>query len=305
MREKYFFDTFGYLMVDIPKTDLVDIFERDISSGLNLQKLNKNETPMNNNKRYSGIRYSDFNSEHIYNLFYNPYILDQIYKITSDFIVLSPIESFYLSKSLIHKDLACEIKTMKILFYLDDLSTFEKGPLWILPGSHNMYDKYSVSVGSNVFWPPENSQGGSNFKNHIEYLNKNIPKYYLKTNKDKIIFFNPNIFHGSDGNLHDPSVLRRSIGMTLICVDRNDEVMMKKIDNFLNILNIDNTKTKAFNFCKKYNLYRWVNHFYKPTETSTFLHSEDGTDNNAVNFFENIIRRTHKHTPFSTFNVNF
>jgi hypothetical protein len=41
MREKYFFDTFGYLMVDIPKTDLVDIFERDISSGLNLYFLTK------------------------------------------------------------------------------------------------------------------------------------------------------------------------------------------------------------------------------------------------------------------------
>jgi hypothetical protein len=32
MAEKYFFDTFGYLTINIPKTDLIDSFENEISS---------------------------------------------------------------------------------------------------------------------------------------------------------------------------------------------------------------------------------------------------------------------------------
>jgi hypothetical protein len=289
-KERFFFDTFGYLTINIPKTELIEIFEDEISKGLNLQKLFKNEIPMINHKRQGNIRFGDFQSDKIYSLFYNPFILDQIYKITSDFIVLSPIESFYLSKSFIHRDLASEIKTVKILFYLDDLSSEDNGPLWVLPGTQNLYDKYSTAVGSNVNWPPPTRGNGDGYTYFEEYFNSNIPKHYLKTNKDKIILFNPNIFHGSDGNLQNPNILRRAIGMTLICVDRNDEILMKKVDNFLFEVNVDNTNSKAFNYCKKYNLYRWINHFYKPTHTSNFKHSEDGTDKNALAKFDKINR---------------
>ena len=284
MEEKYFFETFGYLPINITKTDVIDKFENEVSLGLKLEKLKKNELPLQNSKRYTNIRFSDFKSDHIFRLFYNPYVLDKIYNITQDFIVLSSIESFYLSKSFIHRDIGSEIKTIKLLFYIDDVSSIEKGPLWVLPGSQNLYDKYSVSIGSNLNWPPTDLKGGSDFTKYGDFLNSNIPKHYIQTNKDKIIMFNPNICHGSDGNLNNPNVLRRAIGMTLICLDRNDQILMKKVDNFLNLLNIDNTKTTAFNYCKKYNLYRWVNHFYKPSQTTYFKHSEDGDKNDIIQF---------------------
>jgi ectoine hydroxylase-related dioxygenase (phytanoyl-CoA dioxygenase family) len=193
---------------------------------------------------------------------------------------------------MIHRDTISEIKMIKLLFYIDDLSLIEKGPLWVLPGSQNIYDKYSVSLGCNINWPPIPSKPGSGdkFINHIDFLNSNIPKHYIQTNKDKIIMFNPNICHGSDGNLNNPSVLRRAIGMTLICIDRTDDLSMKKVDKFLNLLHIDNTQSNAFNYCKKNNLYRWVKHFYKPSNITDFKHSEDGTDKNAIIQFDKIDR---------------
>ena len=292
MEEKYFFDTFGYLTINRPKIDLICSFEDEVSSGLHLKKLDKDELPLENNKRNTNIRFSEFKSDEIFQIFYNPYVLDKIYNVTPDFIVLSPIESFYLNKSHIHRDLCSEVKTIKLLFYIDDLSSIEKGPFWVLPGSQNLYDKYSVSLASNIDWPPipSKGRGGSNFINYKDYLNLRIPKHYIQTDKDKIIMFNPNICHGSDGNLLNPTVLRRAIGMTLICVDRNDQLLMKKVDNFLNLLNIDNTQTNAFNYCKKYNLYRWVKHFYKPSNTTYFQHSEDGTDGNAIIEFDKLNR---------------
>ena len=98
--------------------------------------------------------------------------------------------------------------------------------------------------------------------------------------------FNSNILHGSDGNLIQPTKLRRAIGMTIICVDRNNEILMKKIDNFFNMFNIDNINeinTNAYNFCKKHNRERWLKHFYLPSSLNlSFNHSEDGTDKNAL-----------------------
>jgi hypothetical protein len=65
MAEKYFFDTFGYLTINIPKTDLIDSFENEISSGLNIEKLKKDEVPLENIKRNNTIRFSQFKSETI------------------------------------------------------------------------------------------------------------------------------------------------------------------------------------------------------------------------------------------------
>jgi hypothetical protein len=87
---------------------------------------------------------------------------------------------------------------------------------------------------------------------------------------------NTNIIHGSDGNLIEPTKLRRCIGMTLICIDRNDEILMKKIDNFYKTFNCNNLQTSAYRFCKKYNRERWLKHFYLPT----FNSSEDRNANN-------------------------
>ena len=292
MEEQYFFDTFGYLTINIPKIDLIDSFEDEISSGLNLEKLDKNELPLENNKRNHTVRFSGFKSDEIFRIFYNPYVLDKIYNITQDFIVLSPIESFYIHNSPIHRDTSSEVKKIKLLFYIDDLSSIEKGPFWILPGSQNLYDKYSVSLGSNINWPPastgERVSGGDSFINYKDFLNLNIPKHSIQTNKDKIIIFNPNICHGSYGNLINPNILRRAIGMTLICIDRNDQLLMKKVDSFLNLFNIDNTQSNALNYCKKYNLYRWVKHFYKPSTTTYFQYSKDGTDTNAIIQFDKL-----------------
>jgi hypothetical protein len=70
--------------------------------------------------------------------------------------------------------------------------------------------------------------------------------------------------------------------MTLICVDRSDPILMNKIDNFFNLYNVDNSTTNAYKFCKKYNLHRWLKHFYLPSSLNcNFQASLDGTDTNA------------------------
>jgi hypothetical protein len=153
------------------------------------------------------------------------------------------------------------------------------GPLYVIPGTQNIYDKYSTTLGDVVSWPPPIRSGGG--VEHAElgrFLENKIPKKYLLSNCNKIIIMNTNIIHGSDGNLIEPTKLRRCIGMTLICVDRNDEILMKKIDNFYKTFNCNNLQTSAYRFCKKYNRERWLKHFYLPT----FNSSEDGTNRNAI-----------------------
>jgi hypothetical protein len=281
--ERYFFNTFGYNVINLhKKTDIIPVFEEDISRSLNIANIGNNIPYDNILQRRSNLRNGTFFSDKIFCIFYNPYVLDEIYKITDDFVILSPMESFYLTKSEIHRDLASEIKTIKLLFYLDDLSDEKKGPLYVIPGTQNLYDKYSLSIGDNVNWPPPKKGGGDGFTSFSDYLKQNVPKTYIKTNADKIIMFNTNLFHGSDGNINEPTRLRRSIGMTIICVNRNDPVLMNKIENFFNLYNVNNETTQSYVYCKHYNNYRWLNHFYFPKKTSDFIHSEDFTDKNAL-----------------------
>jgi hypothetical protein len=263
---------------------LIPIFEHDIEKVLKIKPIDINKSPHDNvDQRKHNLRNIDFITDDIFNVFYNPFILNEIYKITDDFVILSPMESFYLIKSNIHRDLASEVKTIKLLFYLDDISEINKGPLYVIPGTQNLYDKFSSSLGDMVSWPYPDKGSGDGFSNFNTFLNENIPKKYLFSNADKIIMFNTNIFHGSDGNLIDNSQLRRSIGMTIICVDRNDKILMKKIDNFYRIYNVNNETTQAYIFCKHYNRYNWLKHFYFPSSVDTsFQHSTDGTDSNAL-----------------------
>jgi hypothetical protein len=282
--ERYFFNTFGYHILNVSqKKNLIPIFEEDISRALQLVNIGNTPPYTNVNGRTHNLRNNRFFCDKIFNVFYNQNVLNEIYKITDDFVILSPMESFYLTKSNIHRDLASEIKTIKLLFYLDDLSNVFKGPLYVIPGTQNIYDKYSISIGDNVNWPPPKKGDGDNFCNFSEYLNNNIPKKFLFSNADKIIMFNTNLFHGSHGNLSEPNKLRRSIGMTLICVDRSDEVLMKKIDNFFNLYNVNNSETQAYIYCKHYNINNWLKHFYFSEKTNkSFNHSDDGTDKNAL-----------------------
>ena len=291
--ERFFFNTFGYNEIKLKtKVNLIPIFEHDISRVLKIKNIDLNNPPHDGvDERYNNLRNSSFISDPIFEIFYNPYVLNEIYKITDDFVVLSPMESFYLLKSNIHRDLASEIKTIKLLFYLDDLSNINNGPLYVIPGTQNIYDKYSASIGDIVCWPPPAKGRGDGFNIYNNYLNEKIPKKYLFSNADKIIMFNTNLFHGSDGNLLDKSQLRRSIGMTIICIDRKDPVLMKKIDNFYRIYNVNNEKTQAYIFCKHYNCTNWLKHFYFPNKIDiTFQHSTDGTDKNALILSNNINR---------------
>jgi hypothetical protein len=291
--ERYFFNTFGYIEIKLnTKINLIPIFEHDIEKVLGLKHIDTNKPVYDNiDERKHNLRNINFISDNIFNIFYNQYILNQIYKITDDFIILSPIESFYLIRSNIHRDLAAEVKTIKLLFYLDDVSDITKGPLYIIPGSQNMYDKYSNSIGDMVSWPHPARGRGDGFCNFTTFLEENIPKKYLFSNADKIIMFNTNLFHGSDGNLIHKSQLRRSIGMTIICIDRNDPVLMKKIDNFYRIYNVNNETSQAYTFCKHYNKYNWLKHFYIPSKIDdNFQHSSDGTDKNALVLSDKINR---------------
>lgn len=290
--ERYFFNTFGYTIINLnQKINLIPIFEQDISRALKIPNIGTNPPCDNIYERKNNLRNSLFFSDYIFNIFYNAQILDEIYKITDDFVILSPMESFYLKSSEIHRDLASEIKTIKLLFYLDNLSDISKGPLYVVPGTQNIYDKYSSSIGDNVNWPPPTKGGGSGFSSFNEYLKNNIPKKYIFSDADKIIMFNTNLFHGSDGNLNNPTMLRRSIGMTLICINRDDPVLMKKIDNFFNLYNVNNETSQAYIYCKHYNKYRWLKHFYFPQIfNNNFTHSEDGTDKNSLTLSSSINR---------------
>jgi hypothetical protein len=250
---KKFFNIFGYTQIKFnEKRNIDEIFNQEIIDNVGHNYDNK-----------ENLRISNFKNDEIFNIFYNDNVLNKLESLFDDFFVLSDIESFYLKSSHIHRDVATELKHIKLLFYLDDLSDVSKGPLYVIPGTHNLYDKYSISLGANVQWPPPFLGGGENFINDIEFMNNNIPKTYLFSNSDNIIIFNENLFHGSDGNLSNPSCLRRAIGITLICADRNNNTIMNKIDNFYKINNVSNCyDTGAFKYCSKYNLTNWLKHFY-------------------------------------------
>jgi hypothetical protein len=214
-------------------------------------------------------------------------MLDKIYELTEDFIVLSPIESFHLLNSKIHKDNATEIKRIKLSYYLDVLDTNDKGPLWVIPGTHHIYDRFNSLVGKNVNWPPKNGTGGCDFINDKEYFENNIPKTYLYTNNE-IILFNPNLCHGSNGNI-DNNILRRCIGMTIMCIDRNNELLMKKINNFLSLFNINNTESNVYKYILKKNLTRWTKHFIIPSGINNdFSSNEDGSDTNHLDYYNKL-----------------
>ena len=167
------------------------------------------------------------------------------------------------------------------------MSEIDKGPLWVIPGTHHIYDKYSSCVGLNVQWPTPNFGSGSGF---ITEQNDKIPKTHLLSNKDKVIMFNHNIVHGSGGNTIDTEILRRAIGMTVLCVDRNNTKIMDKIYRLFSSFNLLHNGGLIYKYCEK-NSPDWIRHFYIYTEDiryntnkiSTFINSEDGTDKNAIN----------------------
>jgi hypothetical protein len=259
--ERYFFDTFGYITYDCEYgKEIVEEYETDLCNDLCLPSINIGVPKLGEHGR-GNIRFDNLKSDKIYSVFYNENFLDEIYKIVDDFVVLSPMESFILQHSEIHRDLASETKNIKVLFYLDDVSSVEKGPLYVFPGTQNIYDKYSISMGKSVGWP----NPGARFNQYSEYLNANAPKKYIFSNLNKLIVFNHNMFHGSDGNIEDPAILRRCIGMTLVCVDRSNEILMKKVNNLFKSYKVDNKTSLAYEYCKKNNLDRWLNHFYIPS----------------------------------------
>lgn len=293
--ENYFFNTFGYLEVDINKTDIVEDFENDVTKYLNLEFIGNNLAIEGENGRFSNIRLATFTNDKIYEIFYNKHILENIKKICDDFIILSTIESFYLKQSGIHRDFCSELITTKILFYLDDVSDINKGPLYVIPGTQNLYDKYSTTLGINVKWPPsyKDNNLGSGFFDHPEYLNKNIPKKYIFSNQDKICFFNNSMFHGSDGNLINNKLLRRAIGMTLIFIDRSNPKIMESVNNLFKTFNIKNHNSLAYQYClkNKETCGDWLNHFYQPEiEYDNFIQSLDGTDSIAIKLSDEINR---------------
>jgi hypothetical protein len=303
MEKQFFSNCFGYLEVNIDKINIIEAFEKDISLALNLEYIGNNLPYDSQNGRHSNIRCSNFTSDEIYKIFYNKNILNNIKCLTDDFIILSSIESFYLSQSKIHKDFCGELKIFKLLFYLDDVSNINKGPLYVIPGTQNVYDKYSLSISSNVMWPPGyKNNDGSDYRKYKEYLENNAPKKYICSNQDKVIIFNTALLHGSEGNKIQPTLLRRAIGMTIICIDRNNKQLMEKVNEFLINFNVDTKKQSlSYLYCQN-NCSEWLNHFYTPNniELSNFIGSEDGTDTAALirakekNLFANYINALEK-----------
>ena len=96
--------------------------------------------------RHHGLRYNDVDDGEILGVLYNDTLLGQLRSLFDDFIVLSAFESFYLGSTGIHRDYASEVKQVKIMLYLDDVTEVSKGPLYMIPGSQNMYDKCRRSI---------------------------------------------------------------------------------------------------------------------------------------------------------------
>jgi hypothetical protein len=305
--EKYFFNTFGYLQLPIPKTDITIKFEEDISRSLSIEYIGDKKVYKDQNQRTHDLRNSNFINDEIYNIFYNNEVLNKLKTIVDDFIILSPIESFYLYSSQIHRDFCGQIKTIKILFYLDDVSDIDKGPLYVIPGTQFIYDKYSSSIGNNVSWPPGvRNNLGAGYNLYNEYLNQNIPKKYLFSNKDNIIFFNNTLLHGSDGNLIEKTLMRRAIGMTVIMVDKNNKELMNSIENIFSVFNIKNKQTLAYLYCQKNKetCGDWLNYFYENTNNNSIIeHNLDGNSDKDGCKRSNIMNRF-KHYTDHLENVN-
>lgn len=186
--------------------------------------------------------------------------------VINDFLVLSPLESFYLYSTDIHRDFCGEIKTIKILFYIDDVSDIDKGPLYVIPGTQFIYDKYSSCIGNNVGWPPGvRNNTGAGFNEYSDYLKENMPKKHLLSNKDSIIFFNNTLLHGSDGNKNETTLLRRALGMTVVVIDRNNQQLMDSVDKIYAAFDIKNKNSSAYLYCEKNKetLSGWLEHFYE------------------------------------------
>ena len=268
---------------------ILDTFESQIVSGMGMEPLDDiYQCSSIGNKRHSNLRFSNFTSDDIFQVFYNDHVLNEILKLTDDFYILSTIESFYLSHSLIHKDNYGEIKQIKLLYYIDVLDDIDKGPFWVVPGSQHIYDRYSTLIGTNIQCPPGiNGKAGSGFIDNIEFFEERIPRHYILTNENKIIMFNPNVCHGSKGNLHNTDILRRALGMTIMCVDKNNKSLMRKIHALYNFYKIDHRIcTRAYDHCIKHNKEKWLKHFYIPDESDNsqngFSQSMDGTDSQAI-----------------------
>ena len=296
--EKYFFNTFGYLQLPIKKKDDIIIkFEEDIVRSLAIEDIG-DKVPYNGiNQRTDSLRNSNFINDEIYNVFYNNEVLNTLKKITNDFIILSPIESFYLQSSDIHRDFCGQIKTIKILYYLDDVSDVDKGPLYVIPGTQFIYDKYSSSIGNNVSWPPGvRNNMGAGYNLYNDYLRENIPKKYLFSNKDNIIFFNNTLLHGSDGNKIEKLRLRRALGMTVLVVDRNNKKLMDSVDKLYSLFDINNKKSLAYSYCEKNKetIGGWLEHFYEYNYMNVEYNKVEN-DNNGINK-SNLINRFKHYT---------
>jgi len=316
MAELFFFNTFGYLEVSIPKTDIINVFEEEVADVFHLNPTN--EIAYNNvNGRYVNLRNSNFTKDEIFKVFYNSDLLNKLKSIMDDFIILSPFESFYLDRSDIHRDFCGEISTTKILFYLDDVSHVEKGPLYVIPGTQFIYDKYSSCIANNVSWPPGvRNNVGSGFTSHRDYLMENIPKKNFLSNQDSIILFNNTLLHGSDGNKHEPTRLRRAIGMTLTYVDRNNKDLMSRVSELYKFFDIKNKQSAAYLYCEKNKetCGDWLNHFYEYDGEKTEceidnIEDPDGTKrSNMLNRFkhytdhlENVNIEVSSSTPYNCY----
>jgi len=286
--EKYFFNTFGYIQIPVPqlpipfnKHQLKSEFDKEYSKHYKLPRvINSDFSIVGKEGRYTGLKCSNFTSDIIFQNFYNDGVLDFLLKLTDDFFILSSIESFHLLRSEVHRDFGGELKCIKLLMYLDDVHHPDLGSLWVIPGTHNIYDKYSASVAMNVSWPPP--KGNAGFCEHSDYMYQNIPKKYLLSNCDNIIFFNTNIVHGAEGNKINPNQLRRAIGMTVLCVDRNNKAIMERVEKTYNTFSVD-IDPSVLQYIKAKSP-RWLNHIYyrNPNILNDFKHSEDGSDSNAI-----------------------
>ncbi len=281
--ERHFCNTFGYY--ELPLPGRVDIF-RDFEDGMEefakLPPLTDISVAREDQEgRRHSIHNAVFRADAIHAVFYNDLVLATLKRLMGDFVVLSAMESFYLKESPIHRDFAGEIKAYKVSFYLDDTSTPDLGPLWCIPGSHHIYDRFSTSIACNVAWPPPRFRGDS-FLDHHEFFKKNAPVHHFLSNADKVVIFNMALLHGSNGHVADPKRLRRAVCMTVIPVDRSDDLLMRKVDLFFDAYGIDTHATWSYLYCQGHNP-AWLHHFRRPAVVErTGKHNEDSSDRQAL-----------------------
>ena len=284
--ERHFLNTFGYYELPLNgRTDVTVEFEKDYETLLGMPPLpDIARAREGEHGRHNSLRNSDFANDAIHAVFYNDLVRETLETVVGDFVILSALESFYLRSTPIHRDYAGEIKTYKLTFYLDDVSRPELGPLWCIPGTHNIYDRYSTSFGCNGAWPPPRPDGGHGYVELGHYFNEKAPVHRFLSNADKIVIFNMALFHGSHGNQVDMKALRRAICMTIIPVDRADVKFMDKIDSFYRAYGVDSTGTRSYQYCQKNGLDRWLPQFFRPSslEGCEAGHSADRSDDGAL-----------------------